>query len=111
LLLILFLTALAAAQPAKISGRVVNQSGDPVRDARVRLIGTETLTGISGDNGIFAIDEVPPGAYALVAWLEGFAAQKYGAATVLSEDCDPLGESPTQEQRRCMPERRALRSR
>ena len=102
LLLLLFLSVLAAAQPAKISGRVVSQSGDAMRGAALMLIGTETLTGISGENGAFEIEKIPPGAFALVARMEGFAPQKYGASTVLSDACDMIADTPTQSQRLCI---------
>jgi len=79
--------AFAQPKPARISGRVVDQSGNPVRRATVKLLGGQTYTQLSDDNGVFAIDNVTPGSYSLVALRPGYSTQKYGAATPLVRDC------------------------
>ena len=79
-----------APKNARVVGRLVSQSGDPVRRATVKLLGTVTYTQTSDDNGLFLLESVEPGSYALVAVRIGFSPQKYGAATPLTRDCENL---------------------
>ncbi len=79
--------AFAQPTPARVSGRVVDQSGNAVRRATMKLLGPQTYTQLSDDNGMFAIDNVTPGRYSLIAQRPGYSTQKYGAATPLIRDC------------------------
>jgi protocatechuate 3,4-dioxygenase beta subunit len=74
-------------QPARVAGRVLTQSGDPIRRAMVRLFGVGSYTQTSDENGAFAIENVTPGRYTLMAQRTGFSTQKYGASTPLIRDC------------------------
>ncbi len=80
-------TAALAQQPARVSGRVVNPSGDPVRRATVKLQGSASYTQTTQENGAFTIENVAPGRYTLTAQRSGFSSQKYGATVPLIRDC------------------------
>jgi protocatechuate 3,4-dioxygenase beta subunit len=89
----LWLAAAAFAQPpqipstARISGRVVDQSGQPVRKAIVRLLGAAIYTQPVDAQGAFTVDKITLGTYSLVAYGPGFTPQKYGAPAPLSQSC------------------------
>jgi hypothetical protein len=66
-----------------VSGTVVRQSdGTPIRRAIIRLIdGQDPSQGtsvVTGDNGSFAISNVPAGRYRMSAAKQGFVSQEYG---------------------------------
>jgi hypothetical protein len=75
-----------ATAPASISGVVLSdeQPPRPLRRARVTLNGEEmrTLgrTVITGDEGAFAFEDVPPGNYELTAVKNGYVSMDYGAS-------------------------------
>lgn len=87
------LTAAAVAQQveaprmARVSGRVVNQAGEPVRRAVVKLLGNAIYSQTANAEGVFVLDQVQPGAYSLVASGSGYAVQKYGAEGPLVQHC------------------------
>ncbi len=94
----LLLSAVAVAQQAdtrrvaRVSGRVVNQSGEPVRRAVVKLLGKAFYTQTANAEGIFVLDKIEPGAYSLVVFGSGYAVQKYGAEGPLVQHC-PTSET------------------
>ena len=61
----------AAAQPATVSGTVVDAGGDPLPGANVYLSGTTRGDATDAD-GRFEIADVAPGAYRVVASMLGF---------------------------------------
>src|SRR5579862_739281 len=99
---VLMLGALAWAQQApqtgqktsRASGQVVDQRGEPVRGATVKLFGKSVYTQTTDDKGAFSFDTVESGTYALAAQRNGYAAQKYGATTPFVRDC-PNGDALT----------------
>jgi hypothetical protein len=100
LFLAMLLSAAASAQqPARVTGRVVDQSGAPIRRANVTLFGVESHKGLTDNNGAFTIDSVAPGRYSLTAEAPGFAKQKYGAPNPLPNACVRPDPAPTNFQR------------
>jgi len=101
----LLIGAAALAQPAaplrtaRVTGRVVKPNGDPLRRATVTLLGTENYTVNADANGAFALDNIAPGAYALIAQRMGYASQKYGAAGPLVRSCSGLDNAGLQTAR------------
>ncbi|GIV59859.1 TonB-dependent receptor [Rhodocaloribacter litoris] len=79
------LVAPAAAQPFSVSGRVVDEHGAPVVGATVfvtkalpdtpggahRIVATTAAFDVTGPDGTYAIGNVNPGRYAVVAYLTG----------------------------------------
>ena len=71
-LVALALPALAAnAQTAEIHGRVLDADGGPLPGANVYLSGT-TRGAAAGTTGRFALSDLPPGAYRVVASMLGY---------------------------------------
>lgn len=64
------------AQKASIEGRVINQAGEPLKAARVRLILPGPITtaaeSVSDAEGNFVLQNVAPGTYTLVAEHTGY---------------------------------------
>jgi hypothetical protein len=73
----------AAAVPAHVSGRVVSETtGTPVRGAVVVLKDAARdigVLGISDDDGLFSIQEVPAGSYTLTATKPRYVPTYYGS--------------------------------
>jgi hypothetical protein len=88
--------AAAFAQPApktaRVTGRVVKQTGEGMRHATVTLLGAERYTATADANGVFALDNIAPGRYALIAQHVGYASQKYGAAAPLARTCSGMDD-------------------
>ena len=73
----LALAASALAQNSTLRGRVLDERGDAIPEAEVKLIGQDgkerkTKSGAMGD---FSISNVPPGAYTLTSSYKGFQNQ------------------------------------
>lgn len=62
----LFSPAADAAEVGRITGRVLDRSGQPVADAAVRLAGTPRRT-VAATDGSFALEDVVAGAYLISA--------------------------------------------
>ncbi len=64
------------AQKASVEGRVINQAGEPLKNARVRLIlpraGSTAAESVSDADGNFVLQNVAPGSYTLVAEHTGY---------------------------------------
>jgi hypothetical protein len=82
----------APPNPARIAGRVLKQTGDPLRHSTVDLIGPERYTVAADANGLFAFDAVAPGTYSLIAQRFGYVSQKYGASGPLVRHCPNLDD-------------------
>jgi protocatechuate 3,4-dioxygenase beta subunit len=76
-----------APKTARVTGRVVSESGEPVRRAAVKLLGRINPTQSTDGEGAFVFENVPAGAYVLIALRRGYSVQKYGATTPLVRDC------------------------
>ncbi|HEX5719673.1 MAG TPA: carboxypeptidase-like regulatory domain-containing protein, partial [Thermoanaerobaculia bacterium] len=79
---------------ARISGRVVDQSGAPVAGARVYLrqeewSPTDPASSMSGADGAFTLSGVPDGVYQLFADKQGFARSREGK--LIAVDGSPMG--------------------
>ncbi len=98
-LALLLSAAASAQQAARVSGRVVDQSGAPIRRASVNLFGVESYKGLTDSNGAFTLDSVASGHYALTAEAPGFAKQKYGATNPLLHECTRYDSSQPDRQR------------
>ena len=70
----------AAAQDARVLGRVTDGLGNPVADAAVTLAadsgGTAARRAVSGRTGGFQFQAVPPGTYTLRAERAGYAVRE-----------------------------------
>ena len=73
LVLLAALATAASAQPATLTGRVLDPSGAPLPGASVYLSGT-TRGDAADPDGRYRIENVPPGAYRLVGSLVGYQA-------------------------------------
>ncbi len=74
---LLFLTALsvvpcAGQQAGSLRITVIDESGSVMPKADVDVVGAANFSGVSGDDGVVAIDGVPPGTYRLHAKARGF---------------------------------------
>ncbi len=81
--------AMAQSYRGSIHGSVHDTSGASVAGAKITLKSSETgLTRetVSGDDGVYAIQELPAGTYAVTAVSAGFAATTYNAIVEVSAD-------------------------
>ena len=60
-----------SATPASVTGIVRDSAGRPVADAVVRAIGTHRQV-LTGNDGTFTLDSLPPGAMSIVAHTNGY---------------------------------------
>ena len=60
-----------SARPAAVTGVVRDSAGRPVPGAVVRAIGTHRQV-LTGDNGAFTLDSLPPGGLSVVAHTDGY---------------------------------------
>jgi len=71
-----------------ISGNVVNDSGEPIVQAFIDVIGIESFsfyTGITDNNGDFTIEGIVPGEYYLSVWAYGYPAYYFENASCPEE--------------------------
>src|SRR6266567_9544289 len=76
---------------SRISGRVTDPGGATIAQAQVRLTNTDTNivhTTLSGDDGSYALSELPAGPYRLDVRKEGFQAHVQ-SGIVLQVDTNP----------------------
>ena len=66
--------AQAVAQPAGVSGQVVDEQNRPLAGAMVSALGAASAMTLTDASGRFALRELPPGDYSVRAHLDGFAA-------------------------------------
>lgn len=57
--------------PARLAGRVVNKQGEPVRDARVTILGSNSVV-VTRSNGTFSLDSLPVGSQVVEVRKVGF---------------------------------------
>ena len=81
--LLLILIQVASAQPytGNLSGRILDEQGQPIPDAQIKI---EELDrgGFTGPEGKFLIEDVPEGVYTLVITHLGFTSKQIPAVTV-----------------------------
>src|SRR5262245_27644530 len=68
-------TALAQSDTATISGRITDESGQPLTDVQIRVTNTDTgvdLTTESNGNGIYVVRNLHPGPYRMIVEKDGF---------------------------------------
>ncbi len=72
----------------QVSGRVVDEAGNPVVSAQLLMVAgrsfTEVLSALSGPDGAFHFDGVPPGTFRLSARKIGYAANAQGDTVTVS---------------------------
>jgi hypothetical protein len=89
--LILFGCALRGETLARVEGHVLDQAGQPVRKATVRLTGnpppvngratrSTTYVEVTDANGAFTVDQLAPGSYILSAQKPGYTPVRNGTA-------------------------------
>lgn len=74
--------------PESISGIVLDQTGNPVTDARVLLSrqdSSETQTAVCSEDGRFAFTNIPPGPFQLTITSTGFSQQTTSGILILGE--------------------------
>lgn len=75
----------ALAQTGRVEGRVTSeQTGDPIRGARVRVLGTQ-LMAITDQNGFFNIADVPAATYGIRVAALGFQSRATDRAVAAGE--------------------------
>ncbi len=78
--------SLVGQSTARIEGRVVSQSGEPIRKATVELRGNRLLyVDISDSAGRFAIDGLAPGRYTISASRAGFVRTQTNTSITLQD--------------------------
>ena len=81
--MLLTLPAIVAAQ-ATITGRITDQSSQPVAEARVIVLGTSIYTA-TGQDGRYTVRNVPPGTAEIRVVRVGFKEQKKSVRTIAGE--------------------------
>lgn len=81
--MLLTLPAIVAAQ-ATITGRITDQSSQPVAEARVIVLGTSIYTA-TGQDGRYTVRNVPPGTAEIRVVRVGFKEQKRSVRTIAGE--------------------------
>ncbi|WWB87080.1 carboxypeptidase regulatory-like domain-containing protein [Priestia aryabhattai] len=76
------------SNPASMSGQIVDQDGNPISNASIRVIDqSETVlgTGISGSDGRYTVQGLPPGNRNIVVSAAGFSTATSGITLLLGE--------------------------
>ena len=64
----------AAPEPARLTGIVLaDDSGLPIANASVRVMGGETRAAVTGEDGRFEVGSIPPGSHLVSAAMAGYA--------------------------------------
>lgn len=61
---------------AKVTGRVVDKKGQPLRDARVALQGGTSAVALTNSNGVFTLDSLPSGTQSIQVRKLGYAVEE-----------------------------------
>jgi len=63
----------AAPEPARLTGIVLaDDTGLPIANASVRVTGGETRAAVTGEDGRFEVDNIPPGSHLVSAVMAGY---------------------------------------
>ena len=105
LVIAIALFSLALAAPAiaqtgtgSITGKVTDQSGVPMQQASIIVLGSEGLGGLTNAQGVFTIPKIPVGTYTIRVRMAGHANQERAGVKVDANRATNVGEFKMAEQ-------------